>query len=114
MPDQITLALLLTPGGGVVAAAVIRQLIEVLKVAIPGLDARVSGALQATIASLVLYVVVWLTAGALTAESGFVAFLGWLGCSAAAIGINSAIDHVARVTNTAARTAYIPRTDGKL
>lgn len=112
MPDEITFALLLSPGGGVIAAAVIRQLIEVLKVALPVLDAKVSGALQAVIFAGVLYLVVWIAAGQMSPEGGFVAFLGWLGCAASAIGINSAIDHVARVTRSA--NAYIPRTDGKL
>jgi hypothetical protein len=110
--DGVTLALLLAPGGGFLAASIIRQLVEVLKVAIPRLDARVSGALQAFVLSAVLYTVVYLAIGTATAESVFAAFLGFLSCATSAVGINSAIDHVARVTRT--DPGYIPRTDGQL
>jgi len=94
MDVNLTLAALFTAGGAVAAAAIIRQLIEVLKVAIPALDARVSGALQAFILSLVVYALAWLAVGGRDADAIFLAVTSWVGCAVAAIGINSTVDHV--------------------
>ena len=92
--ENLTLALLFTAGGAVAAAAVVRQLIELLKVAIPPLDAAVSGAGMAFGLSLALYVVAFVVVGERSADGVFLAFLSWLGCATAAVGINSTVDHV--------------------
>lgn len=97
MDVNLTLAALFTAGGAVAAAAVIRQLIEVLKVAIPALDARMSGASMAFVLSLVLYALAWAAVGGRDADALFLAFTSWLGCAVAAIGINATVDHVQEV-----------------
>jgi hypothetical protein len=111
----LTLATLLLGAGAFPAAAVIRQLIEVLKVAIPEIDRNISGARQAFLLSLVLYVVAWVAVGDKSAEGAFAAVLVWLACATSAIGINSALDHVDDLRSEAeAEGAYIPRADGQL
>ena len=94
---DLTLAALFTAGGAVAAAAVIRQLIEVLKVAFPALDARLSGASLSFILSLVLYSLAWAAVGARSPEGIFLAFLSWIACAVAAVGINSTVDHVQEI-----------------
>lgn len=94
---DLTLAALFTAGGAVMAAAVVRQLIEVLKVAFPAIDARVSGASLAFILSLVLYALAYVAVGARDAEGIFLAFLSWIACAVAAVGINSTVDHVQEI-----------------
>lgn len=111
----LTLATILLGAGAFPAAAVIRQLIEVLKVAFPSIDANVSGARQAFLLSLILYVVAWLAVGDRSPEGAFAAVLVWLACATSAIGIDSALTHVDDTRKIAeAQGAYIPRTDGKI
>lgn len=90
-----TLAAILVGTGAFPAAAIVRQLIELLKVAIPELDRLISGARLAFILSLVLYVIAYLVVvGAdASAESIFTAFLSWLACATSAVGINSTLAH---------------------
>lgn len=97
MDVNLTLAALFTAGGAVAAAAVIRQLIEVLKVAFPAIDARISGAGMAFVLSLVLYGLAWAAVGSRDAEGIFLAVLSWIACAVAAVGINSTVDHVQEV-----------------
>lgn len=97
MDVNLTLAALFTAGGAVAAAAVVRQLIELLKVAFPALDARMSGATMAFLLSLLLYVLAWAAVGGRDAEGIFLAFLSWIACAVAAVGINSTVDHVREV-----------------
>lgn len=95
--DDLTLAVVLTASGAVAAAAIVRQLVEVLKHAFPLIDSRISGASLSFILTAVLYVVAFLAAGNRDAESAFTAFLAWLACATSAIGINSLADHVGEV-----------------
>jgi hypothetical protein len=97
MDVNLTLLALFTAGGAVAAAAIVRQLIEVLKVAFPALDARMSGATLSFLLSLVLYGLAYAAVGERSAEGVFLAFLSWLACAVAAIGINSTVDHVQEV-----------------
>lgn len=97
--DQLTLAALFTAAGTVAAAAVVRQLVELLKAVLPTLGEKVSGALQAFVASAVLYVLAFAAVGPLTPDGGFVAFLSWLGCAVGAVGINATLDHVTGATD---------------
>jgi drug/metabolite transporter (DMT)-like permease len=97
MDTTLTLAALFTAAGAVAAAAVIRQLIELLKAAFPMLSARVSGAIQAFVAAALLYLLAFLAVGPFTPEGVFAAFLAWLGCAVGAVGINAAVEHVAAV-----------------
>lgn len=94
-----TLAAILLGAGAFPAAAIIRQLIELLKAVFPSLDAKVSGALQAFILSAVLYVFAYVAVvGAnASAESAFAAFLAWCACATSAVGINSSLGHVRAV-----------------
>lgn len=96
----LTLASLLLATGAVPASLVVRQFVELLKTTFPPLDARVSGAVQSFVASLVLYGVAFGFAGDHTPTGAFVAFVAWLGCATAAVGVNSTIDHIAAVRAT--------------
>jgi hypothetical protein len=105
--DSLTLAALFTAAGAIAAAAVVRQLVELLKAVFPLLDARVSGAVMAFIGAGALYVFAFAATGPFTAEGGFAAFLAWLGCAVGAVGINATVDHVTEVREPAA----FPSTD---
>jgi hypothetical protein len=93
---EITLDALFTPAGQATAAVLVRQFVEVLKVAIPALDAKVSGARMAVVVSAALYLLAALGVGVSTPEGVFQAVMAWLSVSAAAIGVNAAIDHADR------------------
>lgn len=90
----ITFAGLLTPEGAVAGALVITLLIQLLKAALPTLDARVSGALMAFILSAILYVFAGLSTGVPTLDAGLAVFIAWLSCATSSVGIKSASDHV--------------------
>ena len=92
--DQLTLLALFTAAGAGAAAIVIRQFIELLKASWPTLDDKVSGARLAFILSAALYGAGWAVVGPATAEGVFAAFLAWLTCGLAAVGINATWDHV--------------------
>jgi hypothetical protein len=98
---SLTLDALFTAAGAVAAAAVVRQLIELLKAAVPALGAKVSGAAQAFAFSAVLYVLAFLAVGPFTPDGIFMAILAWIGCATAAIGINSSLGHFTGSTNRA-------------
>lgn len=91
--DNLTLTVVLTAGGAVTAAAVTRQLVELVKRAFPVIDARISGASLAFTLTGVLYVVAFVTVGEHTPDGAFIAFLSWLSCATSAIGINATLDH---------------------
>lgn len=92
--SDITLASLLSPGGVAAAAALTFLVVALAKRNLPLVDARVSGALQATIVLLVLYI------GAFVATPGtpiFTAFLFFALADAAALGVDSGVAHLAAV-----------------
>lgn len=97
--NDVTLAVLLTASGAVAAAAIVRQLTELLKRAFPFIDARASGATLTFVLCAGLYTAAWIAVGSRTADGIFVAFLAWLSCATSSIGINSTIDHVQAVRN---------------
>lgn len=103
--DQLTLTALFTAAGAVAAAAVVRQLVELLKAVLPTLDAKVSGAAQAFLASAVLYVLAYVAVGERSADGLFLAFLSWLGCAVGAVGINATLDHVTGTDDARIREA---------
>lgn len=92
-----TFASFLTPGGAIVAAGLVTALIEVIKAAIPSLDARVSGALLAFALTALLYVFTGLAVGTPNPDAVLNVFLSWLTCATSAIGIKSAGTHIAAV-----------------
>jgi hypothetical protein len=91
---NVTLASLLSPGGIAAAGAITYLVVSILKRLLPALDARVSGALQATVVLAALY-----GAAAVTTPGTvvFTAVLYFLIADAAAIGIDSAVTHVQSV-----------------
>ena len=102
MPESITFESLITPAGALVAAAAIKLLVDLLKAVIPGVDARISGALLAFILSAVLYATAALAlpslGNALNANGYLGIVLSWLGCATGAIGMTSAIRHATAVS----------------
>lgn len=91
--ENLTWAALLTAGGAGAAALVVRQLIQVIKVALPAVDARVSGALMAFVLTAAAYVAAFFFGGDGTPNGALMAFISWLTCATAAIGIDSAWSH---------------------
>lgn len=92
--EQLTLANLFVPAGYIGAAVAIRYFVELLKGTFPKLGERVSGALQAFVASGALYVAGFLAIGPFTPEGGFHAFLSWLIVAGGAVGIDATLGHV--------------------
>jgi hypothetical protein len=93
---NVTLSSLLSPGGLAAAGAITYLVVEIAKKLAPTLDARISGALQATVVLAILY------AAALVSTPGtaiFTAILYFLIADATAIGISSAVGHVQDVTS---------------
>lgn len=90
---DLTLTAILTAAGAVSAALVVRQLVELIKVAFPVLAARVSGATQAFAITFGLYAFAWVAVGAHTAEGFFLAFVSWLACATSAVGIDATWRH---------------------
>lgn len=78
-----------TAAGAASLAAAIILLVQLIKVAIPALAARVTGATIALVVSLIIYII-----GAviiqLPVEDALSWGLAWLACAATAIGINAA------------------------
>lgn len=88
---SLTLADLFTLPGIAASAAIVYLVVQIAKANFPALDARVSGALQATVIVGILYL------AATIATPGvpiFTAFLFWLVATAGALGIHSAVDHI--------------------
>lgn len=92
-PTSITLASLLDPPGIITAGVIVTTVISLVKGVFPVLDARVSGALMAFIASAILYVFVGLATGVSTLDTGFVVFSAWLAVASTAVGIKATVDH---------------------
>jgi len=92
MIDQLPLAELTTPAGIVVAGALVRQTVEVLKGSlIPWLDG--GNERKGVVLVTILLYIVWLAAyGQSLAIDGWTAFASTLAVSAAAIGTNEGID----------------------
>jgi len=90
---DITFGSFLLPAGLLVAAGLITTLIEVLKTAIPPLNARVSGATMAFVLSALLYIATGLAVGVASADAGLQVFAAWLACAVAAMGIKSGYSH---------------------
>jgi len=101
MDPNVSLASLLTPGGIIIAGLVVTTLVQTLKGVFPAVDARVSGALLAFIASAILYVFVGLATSVATLDAGFVVFMAWLACASAAVGIKASVDHAMVQSSTA-------------
>jgi hypothetical protein len=98
-PTQLlTVAALFTVPGALAAAAIIRQLIEIIKTAAPAIDARFSGALQAFVLSFVLYLFAAIAYPVQGADGILLALVSWIGCATAAIGIDATTNHVRSVT----------------
>jgi hypothetical protein len=96
MDGELTLGLILLGTGGLPAAAIIRQVIELLKHAFPGIDSKISGAALAFLLSGGLYIFAYavVAQGAYSAEGAFAAFLVWLSCATSAVGIHATLGHV--------------------
>lgn len=87
MIEDITLATLLTAAGAGIGAGIVTLFVDVLKVPFP----RINGIIATFVAALILYVVVFLDANVWTLGAGFVIFLAWLFCSAAAFGLHKTL-----------------------
>lgn len=86
--DGVTLASLLTAAGALIAATIVTVFIDVLKRPFPNVD----GMIATFIASALLYTLVFLnTPQPWTLEGAFAAFLAWLACAAAALGVHKAV-----------------------
>ena len=96
---NITFAALLEPAGVVIAAGIITTLVQLLKSVFPPLDARLSGALMAFLASAVLYLLAGLATNVSTLDAGLAVFLAWLSCATSSVGIKATADHVTSVTS---------------
>lgn len=91
--EGITIDGLFTAAGAGAAALVIRQVIEVVKAALPVIDAKVSGATQAFVLSAALYVLAAFALPVADVNGILLAGVSWLTCATAAVGINAAWDH---------------------
>lgn len=96
-PAQLTFAALVTPPGMVTASGLITTFIQILKGVFPGLDAKVSGALQAFFLSMLLYIAtgaVLFSNGTFTSADAILWIVGaWLGVATGAIGIKAGFTH---------------------
>lgn len=93
--DPITFDALFTAAGAGAAALVVRQVIELLKAALPVLDAKVSGALQAFVLTAVTYGVAIAVTPAQQTPNGILAgIVAWVTCATAAVGIDQAWERV--------------------
>lgn len=89
--DTLALATLLTASGAVAAALLVRQAVEILKLAFPAIDQRLSGRTQAFAISLGLYLAAFAAVGPWTPEGAFAAFAAWIACASAAVTADVAI-----------------------
>lgn len=94
----VTFEALVTPGGIVVAAGIVTSFVQLLKTSFATLDARVSGALMAFLASAVLYVATGVALAAMgkitDPNAALNVFLAWLASATSSVGIKSAYDHI--------------------
>lgn len=91
---DITFASLLTAAGAITAGVIVTTLVEIIKTAIPVVDARVSGATLAFAVSLALFAVAGVALSPLTPDTGLQLFVSWLNVAAVAIGIKAVTTHV--------------------
>jgi hypothetical protein len=88
---ELTVADLFTAAGAGAAALVVRQVIELAKAALPALDAKVSGALQAFVLTAAVYAAATLASPEQQTPNGVIAAaVAWVTCATAAIGIDQA------------------------
>lgn len=97
--DEISFELLASPAGPIVAAPLVKVLIDVLKAVFPGLASKVSGALMAFVITGALYVLTALALLPLTPNGGLNLFAVWLTCAAATVGVNSLQRHAQEVAD---------------
>lgn len=91
IPTGLTIDALFTAAGAGAAALVVRQIIELLKAVFAGLDAKVSGALQAFVLTAALYLLAIVATPAQQSPNGILAtIVAWVTCATAAIGIDQA------------------------
>ena len=93
----MTFASLLTPEGIVGAAALIVTFVQILKAALPVIDARVSGALLAFMATGALYAVAAWVLPHTTPDALLQVFAAWVAVAGLAMGIKAGSDHVQAV-----------------
>jgi hypothetical protein len=93
----MTFAQLLTPEGIVGAAALVVTLVQVIKAALPIVDARVSGALLAFMATGILYALAAWVLPDRTPDSLLQVFAAWVAVAGLAMGIKAGADHVDEV-----------------
>ena len=81
---------LATAAGAAAAAALVMALVQLLKAVLPGLFARMTGALWAFLLSAALYLVgaVVLAPTWPDANAGLAYFIAWVTCALAAVGIH--------------------------
>jgi hypothetical protein len=84
----LTLAIVLTTGGAVIAAGLITGVVEILKKVVPIIGARSWEARLAFVLSLVLVVLAFASLGEPTPDGAFLAFLAWYGIARLALGIH--------------------------
>lgn len=88
--NAVTFALLVTPAGVIIAAAIITSLVQLVKNSF-----NISGAYIAFGFSLALYIAAAVALLPLNADGFLGVFLAWLSCATSAVGIHSTIGHVA-------------------
>lgn len=95
---NITFQDLVSVAGVVIAGGIITALVELVKTAFPVVDAKISGAAMAFIASAALYIVTGAalaSMGAIVDPNGMLnVFLAWLAAATSAVGIKSTWAHV--------------------
>lgn len=92
---DLTFEALFSAAGAGALALLVRQVIELLKAVLPGLDAKVSGALQSFVLTLGAYSVAVLAVPAQQTPNGVLsAIVAWVTCATAAVGIDQAWSRV--------------------
>lgn len=101
MDVEITFEVLVTAAAIPIAAGIVTSFVALVKMVFPTVDARVSGALMAFIASGALYIVtgfaLWQSGSMATANDFLGLFLTWLGVATGSVGIKATSDHIADV-----------------
>jgi hypothetical protein len=97
--DQVTVELLTTAAGAVIAAGIITTLVELIKNigALAWWNARLDGASQAFLFSLVFYLLIAVGTHPDTANEYLGLALAWLSCATSAIGIHRSV--ISRITD---------------
>lgn len=87
LSNPITLAALLTGVGLTIAATIVTLFVDVLKIPFP----TINGLGATFVATIILYVLVFIDHNVFTVEAGFEVFVAWLGCTAAAFGLHKTV-----------------------